>query len=364
MLKHPMKFFQSYWIIYLKHSTSPLNSRKRQKGHFPTRKSFSALPPVEKRLLLLFIKKKEFWKKAEGHINRDMDHGKGRRLINCDSKDGGSFIYENYVHNPDYWEETVTEGNPVKVHLSEFDEMWEEQGGPDFWGIKAKACHDFRRLINIEKSISRLKKAISRLKNDISESKYSEIEKLARVYKTTFFASKYVRQRQRNLRIILNELRKGKKLSEINGVKSLVGFYNRFCKSQLRISSTDGFDNELVALRESQFHTSENKIDLFPYEEFNSLFPTGEKHYTVYPRIGKVEITLGWLKPFRIAIIFCAVEFLRNLDSRKLKKCPYCEKYFPAKRINRDWCYKTECRKEHGRLKKQKQREENPAKYY
>jgi hypothetical protein len=305
--------------------------KEKAKRHFPTRKSFSALPKIEKQLLLLFIKKKEFWKKAEGHINLDRNGGSGRHLIDCDYKDGGSFIYKDYVRNDDDWEYSVTEGNAVKVHLSEFSEIWKEKWGYEdniTFGISrmANARHDFRRLINIEKSISRLKKLISK-------SKYSEIDKLARGYKTTFFASKYVRERQRNLKNILNELRKGKKLSEINGAKVLVGVYNRFCKSRLRISSTDHFYNKMVALTENHFHTSENKTDLHPYERFNSLFPTGEKHYAVYPRIGKVDISLGWLKPFRIAIIFCAVEFLRNIDTRKIERCQICREFFISKKI-------------------------------
>ena len=336
--------------------------KEKAKRHFPTRKSFSALPKIEKQLLLLFIKKKEFWKNAEQDINFYMNHGEGRRLISCDSKDGGSFIYEDYHHNPHHWEETVTEGNTVKIHLREFSEIWKEKWGYEdniIFGTSRMAVsyQNLKRLINIEKCIFHLKKLDP-------ESKYSEIEKLARGYKTTFFASKYVRERQRNLKILLDEVRKGQAFSEIKGVRTLVGLYNGFNRSRLKISPAGGFYNEILELREDAFHTDENKIDLSPYEDFNSLFPTEEKHYKVYPRRGKVDISLGWLKPFRITIIFCAVEFLRTMDSKKLKKCPYCEVYFMAKDAKRIRCYAQECRKKYERQKKQKQREDDPVKYY
>ena len=58
------------------------------------------------------------------------------------------------------------------------------------------------------------------------------------------------------------------------------------------------------------------------------------------------------------------VEFLLPNDRRKLKKCPYCEKFFIATDIRRERCYTDNCRKEYERSKKQKQRETDLAKYY
>ena len=51
-------------------------------------------------------------------------------------------------------------------------------------------------------------------------------------------------------------------------------------------------------------------------------------------------------------------------DRRKLKRCPYCEQFFPAKNIRRTRCYSEECERAYQREKKRKQRDSDPAKYY
>ncbi len=57
-------------------------------------------------------------------------------------------------------------------------------------------------------------------------------------------------------------------------------------------------------------------------------------------------------------------EFLVHNDRRKLKQCPYCEKFYIAKDIKRQRCYSKECQREYERQKKQQQREDDPVKYY
>ncbi|MBW1774443.1 MAG: hypothetical protein JRJ82_16365 [Deltaproteobacteria bacterium] len=56
-------------------------------------------------------------------------------------------------------------------------------------------------------------------------------------------------------------------------------------------------------------------------------------------------------------------KFLLKNDRRKLKKCPYCDKFFIAKDIKRKRCYSDDCRKTYEREKKRKQREEDPVTY-
>ena len=56
-------------------------------------------------------------------------------------------------------------------------------------------------------------------------------------------------------------------------------------------------------------------------------------------------------------------QFLSNNDRRKLKQCPYCEKFYIAKDIKRQRCYSKKCQREYERQKKQKQREDDPEKY-
>lgn len=61
---------------------------------------------------------------------------------------------------------------------------------------------------------------------------------------------------------------------------------------------------------------------------------------------------------------YSLLEFLIHYDRRKLKKCPYCLNFFIAKDIKRQRCYSAECRKAFERIKKQKQRDKDPVKYY
>lgn len=56
--------------------------------------------------------------------------------------------------------------------------------------------------------------------------------------------------------------------------------------------------------------------------------------------------------------------FLKLSDNRKkLKRCPYCKKFFIAKDAKRKICYSINCGRESKRLQKQKQRRDNPVKY-
>ena len=61
---------------------------------------------------------------------------------------------------------------------------------------------------------------------------------------------------------------------------------------------------------------------------------------------------------------YSLTEFLISNDRRKLKHCPYCEKFFIAKDIKRKHrCYSQDCMKKWERDKKRFQRETDPVKY-
>jgi hypothetical protein len=61
---------------------------------------------------------------------------------------------------------------------------------------------------------------------------------------------------------------------------------------------------------------------------------------------------------------YSLTEFLISNDRRKLKFCPYCEKFFIAKDIKRKHrCYSQNCMKKWERDKKRFQRETDPVKY-
>ncbi len=56
-------------------------------------------------------------------------------------------------------------------------------------------------------------------------------------------------------------------------------------------------------------------------------------------------------------------EFLLHNDRGKIKRCPYCGTFFIARDKKKIYCYAKECERTYQRLKKQKQREEEPEYY-
>jgi hypothetical protein len=64
-----------------------------------------------------------------------------------------------------------------------------------------------------------------------------------------------------------------------------------------------------------------------------------------------------------IFVGYSLTEFLINNDRRKLKKCPYCDQYFIANNIRRKKCYSDDCKRIDQRLKKRKQRKDEPEIY-
>lgn len=83
---------------------------------------------------------------------------------------------------------------------------------------------------------------------------------------------------------------------------------------------------------------------------------------TEVPPISEEEY-MGDTEDINRDLIYCLVNFLKSNDRRKIKKCPYCDKFFIAKDIKRKRCYSDDCRKEYERNKKRKQREDEPGIY-
>ena len=176
--------------------------------------------------------------------------------------------------------------------------------------------------------------------------KCAEIKKLARMYKTTLSVSKYLRKRQRSLTYILNDFASNKSLSEIENLEFLLGVYNLHHRSYLAISATGFFSKERAVIRESDFFPWKNldASHFLPTEEFNHYLPSGEKHDYFAPSELSPDRQPVWLAQCRIAIIFCAVEFLRNIDRRKIKKCKECGDFYVSKTVRPSKFCSDKCR--------------------
>jgi len=79
--------------------------------------------------------------------------------------------------------------------------------------------------------------------------------------------------------------------------------------------------------------------------------------------IDKIDTTFSDLF-FTQIIGYNLADFMINNNRRRLKKCPYCDNYFIANNVRRIRCFTQECQRKHYRIKKRRQREENPALYY
>jgi hypothetical protein len=102
------------------------------------------------------------------------------------------------------------------------------------------------------------------------------------------------------------------------------------------------------------------------FQEFRRVFlPTNVFHFSQPAFENNQPKILGTFIGviFKNAIsAYSLAEFLIHNDRRKIKQCPYCEKFYIAS-INRKKCYSKKCEKEYRRLQKQKQRNDDPVTY-
>lgn len=73
----------------------------------------------------------------------------------------------------------------------------------------------------------------------------------------------------------------------------------------------------------------------------------------------RIDVTPQWL----IDVPSSLIEFLMTDDLQRLKKCPFCMKFFIAKDAKRKICYKQACRNEYHRKDMANRRNIDPVKY-
>lgn len=159
------------------------------------------------------------------------------------------------------------------------------------------------------------------------------------------FLQKCYECHQLNFRYCLLQIVNGKEYSEIDE------FLYDVCEWSTAISSSKTY---LSLSKEKKQPFSEWLVsvkELFlSFDEFQSGFLGNSYHA---------------LNNFIFAIAsYSLTEFLVSNDRRKIKYCPYCEKFFIAKDIKRkNCCYSNDCIRKWERDKKKDQREKDPVKY-
>jgi hypothetical protein len=126
------------------------------------------------------------------------------------------------------------------------------------------------------------------------------------------------------------------------------------------------FFKDFLVTRNLNFHIVVEPIHLssnFPFKEVLQERATFDSFDNIYELLHDDEDDLFSHYIIMPIVGYSLAEFLVHNDRRKIKQCPYCQNFFIAKDIKRKKCYSDECFKEHERLKKQKQRGKDPAKY-
>lgn len=73
----------------------------------------------------------------------------------------------------------------------------------------------------------------------------------------------------------------------------------------------------------------------------------------------KIYVSPPWLKD----VCYSLFEFLCSKDFPRLKKCPYCDRFFIAKDSKRLICYEIPCKNKYHKEDMKKRRETHPEKY-
>lgn len=151
--------------------------------------------------------------------------------------------------------------------------------------------------------------------------------------------------------MILDQIASGKPLSEVVGFLLIIGFAN-LIKQQEALGITgfiggDGSIPKKAFLGEPIEETVSNLIYYYP----PPITADREKYH---------EALLNTV--FSLACYFL-VYFLVNGQQKNIKKCSFCKRFFLAADTRRCRCYDDQCRKTYERIKKQKQRKNDPVKY-
>ena len=302
---------------------------------YPSRNDYLSLSKIEKQLFLLLIRRSEYFNEIGNYISIFSEH----TIFKV-----SSFEYNETENGLLTLEETCffdeSEGFLSTIHptvnVAKFIEQWEkayDEYSQNAYNRGPELFFTTKNLGEILNKLVIIGKWMSTYKNSIAESRFEEIEKLTNSSRYVFLASKYMRRKQKALRAILEKIVNGKDLHEIALFGKLLEIYNRICRPKLEKTSNGYSPNKMQTLEEELFR-AEGDVTFWELRDH-----PGKK-----------------INPYRIAIVFCAVEFLRTMDSRKLARCPVsgCERFFVG-RVNQIYCSNV-CKNSENRLSTEEMR--------
>ena len=218
------------------------------------------------------------------------------------------------------------------------------------WGLIGKGL-DWEILkwsfltVNEARNLVIIDKSIHRYKQSLSAARYKAVLKLYPQYVLHYRFFRRIHNTYTQLKMFLDDLINKKELCDNEFCGHMLFVYNGKARPFTQISNDDSIV-QTPSFNEQDFFGSWKKWS-------SKLSPLVLQNPSLYIK-----------HPFNILLSISFVEFLKSTTKNKLKKCPYCEKFFMAKDTKRQRCYSKKCQQEYERVKKRKQRGDDPAKYY
>ncbi len=146
---------------------------------------------------------------------------------------------------------------------------------------------------------------------------------------------------------ILNAIVAGKELAQIGGYEEFTGSY----------PVKKLYSRYKTAMKDAKFNKTEPEplwSDATEIHDFMNIVSNDG---------ASLEHRIFLSTFFQSIIALSLLSFLDGKDTKRLKRCPHCKMFFIANDAKRKICYSPECRKAYERIKKQKQRNDNPVRY-
>jgi len=251
---------------------------EKARGAFPVLSTYTALPKNEKMLFDLFHEENKLLTKVGGTLAFIMAN-----LISYDPvKKTLTYIVAPTIDPMNG--KNVDFSEPKEALISDLEKKLEKELGllgdiyPEYKDWRFQEAYE---LVKVGKGMLDLKKTIT-------ESRYTDIKGLSEIYSKVLSGHKKVQEHQRDLKKIMDEIVNGKISSESNKMNGFIDDYNNSCNVVVRLSPAGYLFNAMT------FPTEDNFTNL---------------------NIAEGADNGPWFEPYRIATIFCLIEYFRSINT-------------------------------------------------
>ena len=251
---------------------------EKAQGAFPVLSTYTALPKNEKMLFDLFHEENKLLTKVGGTLAFIMAN-----LISYDPvKKTFTYIIAPTIDPMN--SKNVDFSEPKEELINDLEKKLKKELGllgdiyPEYKDWSFREAYE---LVKVGKGMLDLKKTIT-------ESRYTDIKGLSEIYSKVLSGHKKIQEHQGDLKKIMDEVVNGKIPSESSKMNSFIEDYNNSCNVAVRLSPAGYLFNAMT------FPTEDNFIKL---------------------NIAEGTDDGPWFEPYRIATIFCLIEYFRSINS-------------------------------------------------